>query len=314
MVRKTVVRVVAALGLAVASVLALASPGEATFRGQNGLIVFGAQTGDWSQLYTVRANGHALRQITHQTNADATSPDWSPDGRWIVYTLENEAGAHLELIRPNGSQGHDLGAGQPACCESNASFTPNGKHLIYERFDPATETNAIWSLDLATLRRHLVATVDNADPNVSPDGRRISFVQFGSGDFQQGLSTIRRDGTHLRHVVPFSADVAVKQDWSPTGKRLTFSDNADLPDQSVNIATVRPDGSGLRYLTHNRSADEKSYVGSYSPDSRWIVYRQEAGGLFSLWRMHSDGSHKRQILAPSTFRPRFIDWGARAHR
>lgn len=314
MIRTTVLRVVAAIGLVVALVVAFASPAGATYRGHNGLIAFAAQTGDWTQLYTVRADGHGLRQITHQTDADASAPDWSPDGRWIVYSLENEAGAHLVLIRQDGSQPRDLGAGQPACCESNASFTPDGRHLVYEHFDPTTETVSIRSLNLATMRRHVVANVDATDLNVSPDGREISFVHIGPGDFQQGLSIIRQDGTDLRHVVPMSADVAVKQDWSPSGRRLVFSDNADVPSQLVNIATVRPDGNGLHYLTKNRAPDEKSIAGSYSPDSRWIVYRQESGGLFSLWRMRTDGSHKRQILAPSAFRPRFIDWGACAHR
>lgn len=313
MIRMTALRVLGAFSVGIASVMACAGPSEATFRGPNGLIVFSAQTGDWSQLYTISASGHGLRQITHQTNADATSPDWSPDGRRLVFTLENEAGAHLMLIRPDGSEARDLSAGQPVCCETNASFTPNGERLVYEHFDPTTETDSLRSLDLKTLHRTLIATVDNTDPNVSPDGRTISFVHFGDGDLQQGLSTISANGTGLRQVVPFVADVAIKQDWSPTGKQLAFSDNADVPDKPVNIATIRPDGKGLRYLTHNSAADEKSYVGSYSPDSRWIVYRQEAGGLFSLWRMHTDGSHKQQILAPTTFRPRFIDWGSRVH-
>jgi Tol biopolymer transport system component len=313
-IRATAVRVFTAIGLLLGPVVAFASPADATYRGPNGLISFAAQTGDRSQLYTVSANGHRLRQITFQKDADATNPDWSPNGRWIVYTLENETGAHLVLIRPDGTHARDLGAGQPTCCESNASFTPNGRRIVYEHFDPATETDALWSLDLATLRRQPITTVDATDPNVSPDGREISFVQFGSGDLQQGLSTVRPDGTHLRRVVPFSADVAVKQDWSPTGTRIVFSDNADVSERPVNVATVRPDGRGLRYLTHNRAADRKSYAGSYSPDSRWIVYRQESEGLFSLWRMHTNGSHKRQILAPGTMRPRFIDWGSRAHR
>jgi hypothetical protein len=39
------------------------------------------------------------------------------------------------------------------------------------------------------------------------------------------------------------------------------------------------------------------------------VYRQEDNGLFSLYRMHPDGSDKQRLRGPSTFKPRFIDWG-----
>jgi hypothetical protein len=53
---------------------------SATFPGRNGLIVFGAHTGDNSQLYIVRPNGYELRQVTFVTG-DAVHPDWPPDGR-----------------------------------------------------------------------------------------------------------------------------------------------------------------------------------------------------------------------------------------
>jgi hypothetical protein len=44
--------------------LVLAPSALATFPARNGPIVFGADTGSGSQVYTVRPNGHALRQIT----------------------------------------------------------------------------------------------------------------------------------------------------------------------------------------------------------------------------------------------------------
>ena len=64
------------------------------------------------------------------------------------------------------------------------------------------------------------------------------------------------------------------------------------------------------YPTHF-SGQQRAYVGSHSPDGRWIVYRLEDHGQFALMRMRPDGSDVRTILPLSTFRPRFIDWGAR---
>ena len=79
--------------------LIASAPAGATFPGHNGLIAFQADTGDGSQLYTVRANGHGLRQITH-VDGEATTPDWSPNGRWIAFSL-NEC--TVAMIHPNGS-------------------------------------------------------------------------------------------------------------------------------------------------------------------------------------------------------------------
>jgi dipeptidyl aminopeptidase/acylaminoacyl peptidase len=87
--------------------LVLAPSALATSPGRNGRIVFGADTGGGSQLYTVRPNGHELRQIT-QVDGDALFPDWSPDGRLIVFALETENGSSIELMDADGSHVTDL--------------------------------------------------------------------------------------------------------------------------------------------------------------------------------------------------------------
>ena len=114
-------------------------------------------------------------------------------------------------------------------------------------------------------------------------------------------------------VTPYDFDVAVKQDWSPDGERLVFTQYGDqhIPGVSANIATIRPDGTSLRVLTHFQGGDVQVFAGSYSPNGRWIVFRLEDHGLFGLFKMRPDGSHVTTILPLSSFRPSFIDWGAR---
>jgi dipeptidyl aminopeptidase/acylaminoacyl peptidase len=150
------------------------------------------------------------------------------------------------------------------------------------------------------------------DPNVSPDGKTLSFVDFNGLDFGQALFTTDIDGGNLSKVVEFTFDVGIKHDWTPDGRRLAFTVNADFPHpgDSANIATVRPDGTGLRYLTQYQGGDVNAFVGSYSPDGRWIVFRLEDHGRSGLLRMRSDGSHLQVILGLSSFRPRNIDWGS----
>ena len=107
--------------------------------------------------------------------------------------------------------------------------------------------------------------------------------------------------------------MAVKQDWAPDGRHLVFSKNGigHPPGISANIATIRPDGTHLRLITHYEGGDVQALVGSYSPDGRWIVFRLEDHGLSGLYKMRPDGSHMRVILPLSNFKPRSIDWGAK---
>jgi Tol biopolymer transport system component len=296
---------VAALGAA-----ALAAPSSATTPGHNGRIVFGAVTTDGtSQLFTIRPDGHGLRQITHVAG-DALHPDWSPNARRIVYELDTETGCTLQVIRPDGS-GAETAPGVPgANCEGQPAFTADGRGLVFESFTEATNDDAIWSERLDGSHQRRIAP-NATDPNVSPNGRHVSYVAFGNADFQQSLVLDRIRGGKPTTIVPFDADVAIKADWSPDGKRLVFTDNADRPDVSANLATVRKDGTGVRHLTHFTDPAQRAYAGSYSPDGRWIVFRAEDHGQFALMKIRPDGTHLRTIVPFSSFRPRFIDWGSR---
>jgi Tol biopolymer transport system component len=117
----------------------------------------------------------------------------------------------------------------------------------------------------------------------------------------------------VQQLLPFNADLAVKQDWAPDGKRLLVGVNANFfqPDKPANIGTIRPDGTGFTPLTSFTDRQTSAFAGSYSPDGNWVVLRVEDHGQFGLFRMHADGGKLRQILPLSSFRPRFIDWGPR---
>ena len=296
---------------AAAMLLAVAPSALATFPGRNGSIAFYSDTDAGAQIFTVRPNGHDLRQITH-IDGDAVRPDWSPDGRRIAFELDTADSFNVAIMNADGSDIVVLPPA-PGGFEGDPSFTPDGTRIVFERFIPETNDDAIWSMNVdGTDRQRLESGPAGAtDPNVSPDGRALSFVSFNGLDFGQALATSRIDGSQQLQLTPFSFDVGIKQDWAPDGRHLAFIHDADLPHpgDSANIATIRPDGTDLRFLTHYQGGEVNAFVGSYSPDGRWIVFRLEDHGRFGLYKMHPDGSHLKPILGLSSFAPRFIDWG-----
>ena len=300
------------LAAILACILTGVTPVHATFPGRNGLIAFQAQaTADAHyEIYTVRKNGHDLRQITH-LDADAIRPDWSPDGRQIVFEIDrNEAPfCSIALMNADGTDIVELTPNE-IVCEGDPSFTPDGSRIVFDRFDGVDE--AFWSMDLSGNDRQRIGPCC-ADPNVSPNGEKLSFVPFNEQEFGAALFTSNIDGSNLFQVAPFSFAVALKQDWAPDGQHLVFTKNGigHPPGVSANIATIRPDGTHLCLITHYEGGDVQALVGSYSPDGRWIVFRLEDHGLSGLYEMHPDGSHLRVILPLSSFKPRSIDWGAK---
>jgi Tol biopolymer transport system component len=297
--------------LVAAGMLLAAAPAVATFPGRNGRIAFHSFTDSGSQIFSVRPNGNDLRQLTHITNGDANSADWSPDGRLIAFDIENEETSNVAIMNADGSNLRVL-PHPDGFREVDPSFTPDGRRLIVVVIDLATDTDTTWSMNLRGTDRHLVLPRSAEDPNLSPDGRSLAFLGF-EGDQPGALMTMRvRDG-QVRQLTPFSFDVGSKLDWAPDGRRLGFIHNANfaIPGGSANIATIRSDGADLRFVTHFAGGEVNAFFGSYSPDGRWIVFRLEDHGLFGLYKMHPDGSHMQAILPLSSFAPRFIDWGSK---
>jgi len=197
-------------------------------------------------------------------------------------------------------------------CDFDPSFTPDGSRIVFDRFDPATGEETIWSMDRNGNDRQPIGNCC-VDPNVSPNGKKLSFLRSTDVEGESALFTSGIDGSNLFQVTPFSFNVAIKQDWAPDGRHLVFTKDGDvlMPGISANIATIRQDGTHLRFLTHYKGGDVSAFVGSYSPDGRWIVFRLNDHGSFGLFKMHPDGTHSKTILPLSSFRPRFIDWGQR---
>lgn len=315
----------AAIFLAVILVaVAVPTSAQATFPGRNGLIAFTAGTDAGSQLFTVRPDGTDLRQIT-RVDGDAVNVDWAPDGSRIVFSIGSEDSVRIAVARPDGSRLQVLP--QPAgVFDDQPSFSPDGRTIYFERFTIATNDDAIWRMSSdGSHQRRLLGPFPNGfvtDPNVSPDGKTLSFQGFDGSvtgpppnlEPAQGLFTADVDGRHIRQIRPFTADETIKADWAPSGRRIAVTENANHfhPADSANIVTMRPDGSAVREVTHFHDGETNAYLGSYSPDGQWVVFRLEIGGLFGLYRMHPDGSQRKAILTPSAFRPSLIDWGPRA--
>ena len=284
--------------------LAIAPGVGATVPGRNGLIAFQAAIGDdGPQIFTVRSNGKQLRQITH-VDGVAAMPDWSPDGRRIAFTLNECA---IALMDADGANLHEI-ASDPDACLNDASYTADGTRLVYSRFDFVLEVEEIWSMNTDGSDQRFITDAGGPDPNVSPDGRKISF----KGPPDGALFVANIDGSALVQISP-SISVTYKHDWAPDGQHLVVSDNSDpSPDEAVNIVTVRPDGSDWRYLTHY-PAGYRANVGGYSPDGQWIVFRLQGPGLVpTMYRIRPDGTDLHALYQSSTIVPRFIDWGPAA--
>jgi Tol biopolymer transport system component len=299
-------------------------PAHATFHGTNGRIAYSLDKGSGEQIYTIKHDGTGKRQLTH-VNGAAVGPDWSPNGRKIVFEVDhpNETGCSIEIMNADGSNIRDL-TGNRKGCEMTPAFTPNGRRIVFTH-DCDQCAVVLKSMNLQGKDRHLILrarTLYKKEPQVSPDGTRVLFMVEkelgpinGVDENVKALYSVRMNGTHLKTVVPFDFDVcACGGDWAPNGKRIAFSNNAGAADEPqtlpTNVATIRPDGTDLRFLTHFQDIKVYHSSGSYSPDGRWILFKSASDDKYKLWKIHPDGTHKK-LIARFKFDFFTRDWGPR---
>ena len=314
--------------------LAGALPAQATFKGRNGRIAFRRYLNDAQTrgaIFTITRHGAAVRQVTHPLRGVVTDePDWSPNGRWIVYQKENSNGSRLFKIHPNGSDRTFLSSGCPdldtigRCGDGYASWLPGGRRLALQRESCGTGSTNLIAIYVmradgtharrVTQKNATCATshrYSDGAPGVAPSGKRLAFERFDNSRGKQAVFRVRLDGTGLRRLTPWRID-ASQPDWSPNGRWIAFR-TQEQSETRGNIALVRPNGSGLHRITH--SGGKRKWLScSFSPNGRKIQAGRVPGsgdaGNADVYVMTLDGSGRRNLTESGRWESA-SDWGPR---
>jgi TolB protein len=89
------------------------------------------------------------RAITPRTGY-AWAVQWSPTGEWLTYTRFHGRTTAVALVRPDGSDDHEITVPDETDEASAAVWSPDGKYLLVPRDSDATldEPRDLWIMDL----------------------------------------------------------------------------------------------------------------------------------------------------------------------
>jgi TolB protein len=191
-----------------------------------------AMDDDTWQVATIAADGSDLRILT-STMGYAQTPDWSPDGSWLVYAtspvkcsrdpLCESLNETLWRMNADGSDQRLIGNPPSSASDWEPRLSPDGREVVFARNTP--ETNYRWTLWIRNLEtgEERVAKVDDRDlehPDWSPDGRFIVYHQAPNGPIERIPAA---DATATPELLPGASSRGLyKPVYSPDGSSIVF--------------------------------------------------------------------------------------------
>ena len=182
------------------------------------LKIYYMPTGKWERnLWRMEADGNN-KELFLESPVPMWTPRLSPDGQQILFMLPPWRKVELMVINLDGSGLRKLLDDPPSPLNTAGEWSPDGKWIVYEAFDPAAFKGALYVTDAQGLNSFQIAAdleKDLFSPFWFPDSKRIGF-------------TVRKPGAKL-HWVDADPNAKAKEmnhqffadliRWSPDGKR-----------------------------------------------------------------------------------------------
>jgi TolB protein len=275
-------------------------------------------------VFLVRPDGKDQHEVATAIPGRHIHPDWSSDGHTLVFAGEL-GGDRTQIVRfdplgdPTRAHARQLTACAGSCLlDIDPALSPDDTKIAYLRIDgplvtigqvelPATQKLQIATVTAGGLTQvktifQTTTTTELNAPRWSPDGSHLVFwtdhVNPDTGQVDAtAVYTIQADGTRLVQVTP-QPMLAGDCDWSPDGTRLVFATHPlaafNFDPVVSNLYTVRPDGTGLRQLTHSTTPNDRATQAHFTPGGRIIYTRVTLAGR-TLWLIDADGSNASPI-------------------
>jgi len=216
------------------------------------------------------------RRLTRQGDHFELYPNWSRDGRSIVYTTwdDQELGT-VRVVPASGGAGRVV-TRQPGHY-IEPTFSPDGRTIVYRKVNDGFLTTSLWSRDTGVYSipaaggEAVLITDEGAHPQFGANGDRL-FLTGRDGD-KRTLISVDMDGSDERtHLTSdWAAEFAVSPDGNWIGWTERFNAYVAPFVAAGRPINVGPDGKSLPQARVTRDSGEWL---SWSGDSRRLHWSQ----------------------------------------
>ena len=267
-----------------------------------------------TSIWMVSVEGGEAQQFTTGP-ANAHSPAWSPDGRWLAFVSEREG----EAASKDEKEQKKLGKGKPQIWV----IPTNGGEAQQVTFQQHGATSPVWSPDSQCIL--FSSPVGPADEETE-DGKPLPKVRVIDRLWYRldGVGYIYERRSHLFLIDAHGGEAKQLTDgdwddgeaaWSPDGSRIAFTssrteDRWRLPTPDVYTLAINDGQAGaLRCLTDGSLACS---VPSWSPDGQTIAFlaslKLRSGGHTDIYTIAANAERGAATCLTWDFEGSFQDW------
>ena len=258
-------------------------------------------------LWSMGISDSVAVEILH-SGSYLSSPAWSPNGRYLVYTSDDGTGINLHMFDVSSGDVRELTTGDHL--NLDPAWSPDGRRLAYVSTRPNGYFNIyIMDVDGGRSGESIAVTTDHRygksrlyfgdydlyiQPSWSPDGEELLFVSnrgipLGSGGIwrapavENGIAQaalIHKEETLYR----------TRPHWSPDGTRMIYS--AHLGGQFNNLFVLPTQGGEPYKMTFG---EWDAFHPRWSPDGHWIAYLSNEKGLSQLRLLQTFGGKQKAV-------------------
>jgi Tol biopolymer transport system component len=258
-------------------------------------------------IYIKDVGKGSVSRLTHDAAADL-NPNWSPDGKRLVFLRLSAGGAHVVIADAQTGQEYIVTDTQSPIstwlADSNPFFgchgpawSPDGQFIVVADQQASSRGYGLYRVAVNTGNRQQLTAPPGVQrdtcPRYSRDGRSIAFVRYVSHGISE-VYTMTADGANQKQLTSDKRTIR-GLDWASDGRQIIFS---SLRQGSFQLRAIDRNG-GDSYLVPVSTTS--AVDPSISSTGNWLAFT-ELEENWNIWRVRlaPSGMGKPELLLSST--------------
>jgi TolB protein len=149
-------------------------------------------------IYVMHADGAAQRHLGSTSSSDV-NPQWSPDGKTILFRTRRDGNDEIYAMNADGSDPRNLTDDPGRDGDGGSLWSPDGRTIAFTTNRDGNNEIYVMDSDGSHSRRLTRSPEDEWLLGWSPDGRRIAFQRYPSKP-RWAFFVMNSDGSGVKQV------------------------------------------------------------------------------------------------------------------